>query len=107
MQICLSNTIIYADYDAASACDEGRVDPGVHVRAVGLLPLPHLPRLVQAPLLGRRGLGHQHVAVGGDMSLGGTDPPCTLYRYILDMVTLKKRNETRRKTLIDTEVGLL
>ena len=40
-------------------------------------------------------------------SLGGTDPPCTLYRYILDMVTLKKRNETRRKTLIDTEVGLL
>ena len=44
---------------------------------MGLLPLPHLPRLVQAPLLGRRGLGHQHVAVGGDMSLGGTDPPCT------------------------------
>ena len=78
MQICLSNTIIYADYDAASAGHKGRVDPGVHVRAVGLLALPHLPRLVQAPLLGRRGLGHQHVAVGGDMSLGGTDPPCTV-----------------------------
>ena len=62
---------------AASAGHEGRADPGVHVHAVGLLPLPHLPRLVQAPLLGRRGLGHQHVAVGGDMSLGGTDPPCT------------------------------
>ena len=30
-----------------------------------------------------------------------------LHRYILDMVTLKKRNETRRKTLIDTEVCLL
>ena len=49
---------------------------------MGLLALPHLPRLVQAPLLGRRGLGHQHVAVGGDMSLGGTDPPCTLYTTV-------------------------
>ena len=35
---------------------------GVHVPAVGLLPTPHLPRLVPHPLLGR-GRGIQHVEV--------------------------------------------
>ena len=40
-----------------------RVSPaGVHVPAVGLLPAPHLPRLVPHPLLGR-GRGVQHVEV--------------------------------------------
>ena len=40
-----------------------RVSPaGVHVPAVGLLPAPHLPRLVPHPLLGR-GRGIQHVEV--------------------------------------------
>ena len=40
-----------------------RVSPaGVHVPAVGLLPAPHLPRLVPHPLL-RRGRGIQHVEV--------------------------------------------
>ena len=35
---------------------------GVHVPAVGLLPAPHLPRLVPHPLLRRR-RGIQHVEV--------------------------------------------
>merc|ERR1719195_2550748 len=35
---------------------------------------------------------------------GGEDSGTNMWRYILDMVTLKKRNETRRKTLIDTEL---